>query len=54
MNAEQKDEETIFKMAIRLKTSEERKAYLKRACKGDANETPIRLFSSIVTEMCPR
>ncbi len=36
MSAERKDEEAIFKRVIKLKTSEEREAYLKRACKGDA------------------
>jgi serine/threonine protein kinase len=36
MSAEQKDEEAIFKSAIKLKTSVEREAYLKGACSGDA------------------
>jgi len=36
MSAEQKDEEVIFKNAIKLKTSVEREAYLKRACGDDA------------------
>ena len=36
MSAEPKDEEAIFKAAIKLKTRAERDAYLKSACGNDA------------------
>jgi len=36
MSTEQKDEEAIFKSAIKLKTSVEQETYLKGACGGDA------------------
>lgn len=36
MSANQKDEEAIFKKAIKLKTSLERESYIKRVCKGNA------------------
>ena len=36
MSAESKDEEAIFKAAIKLQSSAEREAYLKEACGDDA------------------